>query len=59
MQTQKGYALQTRGGEPTNKVHVYSKMWAWQGDGYEPVMFNSPLLESLKSLLPGCLRRNK
>ena len=38
---------------------MYDKKWAWQGDGYEPVMFNSPLLESLKSLLPGCLRRNK
>lgn len=57
--TQKGYALQTRGGEPTNKVHVYDKRWAWQGNGYEPVMFNSPLLESLKIIMPGWLRRNK
>lgn len=41
MQTHEGYPLVS--GEdrqqPTTQVHTYSKTWAYQADGYEPVYY--------------------
>lgn len=28
----------------TQRVHVFSRDWALQADGYEPVVFQQPLL---------------
>lgn len=32
---------QQQQGAPTKRVHVYTKQWALQGEGYEPVAFST------------------
>ncbi|KAI3436139.1 hypothetical protein D9Q98_002196 [Chlorella vulgaris] len=54
--SQKGLPLVTRkdGGEEqeTKRIHVYGPTWALQPDDYEPVMFKSAFVATLKSFLP-------
>ena len=40
MQTQEGFPLVTEDGTPTIEVHVFSKEWALQGEGYNPQYFD-------------------
>ena len=40
MQTQAGYPLVKQDQSPTTEVHVFSKDWALQGDGYQGVYFS-------------------
>ncbi|GIL45193.1 hypothetical protein Vafri_2512 [Volvox africanus] len=52
--TQAGYPLANpRDGAPTNRVHVFSKDWALQGNGYEPVMFQRPMVPILTDAVGG------
>ncbi|GIL78880.1 hypothetical protein Vretifemale_8279 [Volvox reticuliferus] len=52
--TQAGYPLaDPRDGAPTNRVHVFSKDWAFQGKGYEPVMFQRPKIPFLTDAVGG------
>lgn len=47
LQTQEGLPLVTGAGSeerPTTKVHVFGKQWELQGEGYEAVMFDWPML---------------
>ena len=40
MQTQEGFLLVIRDETPTKEVHVFSKEWALQGEGYNPQYFD-------------------
>jgi rhodanese-related sulfurtransferase len=40
------------GGAPTRRVHVFASDWALQADGYEPVVFDRPLLALVRGRLP-------
>ncbi|GLC34079.1 hypothetical protein PLESTF_000171800 [Pleodorina starrii] len=55
--TQAGYPLtDPRDGAPTRRVHVFSKDWALQGEGYEPVVFQRPLVALGRAALGGLWR---
>lgn len=54
--TQEGLPLVTRdditGDEvSTQQIHVFGKQWALQGDGYEPVIFQWPMLKAAGTLI--------
>ncbi|GFR42451.1 hypothetical protein Agub_g3358 [Astrephomene gubernaculifera] len=52
--TQAGLPLvDPRDGSSTTQVHVYSKDWALQGQGYSPVSFRRPLLQLLRDAVSG------
>ena len=40
MQTQEGFPLVIGDETPTKEVHVFSKEWALQGEGYNPQYFD-------------------
>ena len=41
VQTQEGFPLVTGDQESTKDVHVFSRSWALQGDGYTPHFFDN------------------
>ena len=52
--TQHGFDLETRGHQPTRRVHVYSESkLGWVGEGYEPV---TPGSQSVLGSIKGVLR---